>query len=51
MCEVYKNGRMLSYEQMCHTHRDKYYAKPQGLESMIEYISSLSATYQKEVKY
>lgn len=51
MCEVYKNGRMLSYEHMCHTHRDQFYAKPQGLESMMGYASSSTATYQKESKY
>ena len=40
MCEVYKNGRMMRYEEMCHSHRAIFYGR--GLEDIVGAVSSNS---------
>ena len=45
MCEIYKNGQMMKYDEMCSKHRSEYYGNQKGLEIIIKVGSSSVQSY------
>lgn len=46
MCEIYQDGRLMSYHDMCAPHRAQFYTKNDGLENKVNNYSQASSNYQ-----